>query len=99
MLRRLEQCFGYEPHAHPALPDKSAMICQLLMLRGRVIPDEGRFTARTKVLLPENNGSPYGEFFLNINSARKQLWLSEKSDEYRSAILTRISQPSSVSEV
>jgi hypothetical protein len=92
VLRRLEQCFGYEPHAHPALPDKSALICQLLMLRGIVIPDESRFTARMKVVLPENNGWPYGEFFLNVNSVRKQIWLSEKSGEYRNAILTRISQ-------
>jgi hypothetical protein len=97
VLRRLEQCFGYEPHAHPALPDKSALICELLMLRGIVIPDEGRFTARTKVVLPENNGWPYGEFFLNINSIRKQIWLSEKSNEYRNAILTRISQFGSAS--
>src|SRR5262249_45933167 len=26
VLRKLEQCFGYEPKAHPALPDKSAEI-------------------------------------------------------------------------
>ena len=44
VLRKLERCFGYEPFAHPALPDKTAMICALLMLRGIVIPDEGRFT-------------------------------------------------------
>jgi len=91
VLRKLEQCFGYEPFAHPALPDKSAVICELLMLRGIVIPDEGRFTARMKVVLPEKDGWPYGEFFLNVNSIRKQIWLSEKSSEYRRAILTRIS--------
>jgi hypothetical protein len=95
VLRRLEQCFGYEPHAHPALPDKSAVICEFVMLRGIVIPDASRFTARMKVILPENNGWPYGEFFLNINSIRKQIWVSEKWGEYRSAILTRISQLSS----
>jgi hypothetical protein len=93
VLRKLEQCFGYEPFAHPALPDKTAVRCDLLMLRGIVIPDEGRFTARMKVVLPERNGWPYGEFFLNINSVRKQIWVSEKSDEYRSAILTWISHP------
>jgi hypothetical protein len=59
VLRKLEQCFGYEPLAHPALPDKTAVICELLMLRGIVIPDEGRFTARTKVVLPEKDGWPY----------------------------------------
>jgi hypothetical protein len=91
VLRKLEQCFGYEPHAHPALPDKTAVMCELFMLRGIVIPDEGRFTARMKVVLPEKDGQPYGEFFLNINSVRKQIWVSEKSDEYRGAILTRIS--------
>jgi hypothetical protein len=91
VLRKLEQCFGYEPRAHPALPDKTAVICELLMLRGIVVPDEGRFTARMKVVLPEKDGWPYGEFFLSINSARKQIWVSEKSNEYRIAILSRIS--------
>jgi hypothetical protein len=91
VLRKLEQCFGYEPFAHPALPDNSAVICELLMLRGIVIPDVGRFTARMKVVLPEKDGWPYGEFFLNVNSVRKQIWVSEKSGEYRRAILTRIS--------
>jgi len=95
VLRKLEQCFGYKPFAHPALPDKTAVICELLMLRGIVIPDEGRFTARMKVVLPEKDGWPYGEFFLNVNSVRKQIWVSEKSGEYRNAILTRISQPRS----
>ncbi|MBR1126125.1 hypothetical protein JQ628_31700 [Bradyrhizobium lablabi] len=91
LLRKLEQCFGYQPMTHPALPDKSAVICQLLMLRGMVVPAGGRFTARMKVVLPEQNGWAYAEFFLNINSVRKQIWLSEKSSEYRIAILTRIS--------
>ena len=94
VLRKVEQCFGYEPFAHPALPDKTAVICELLMLRGIVIPDEGRFTARMKVVLPEKDGWPYGEFFLNVNSARKQIWVSEKSSEYRIAILNRISHVS-----
>jgi hypothetical protein len=92
VLRKLEQCFGYQPLAHPALPDKTGVLCELLMLRGIVIPDEGRFTARMKVALPQNNGWPYGEFFLNVNSVRKQIWVSEKSSEYRVAILTRISE-------
>ena len=91
MLRNLEQCFGYQPLAHPALPDKTAIMCELVMLRGVVVPDEGRFTARMKVIFKEQNGSPHSEFFLNVNSARKQLWLSEKSEEYRVAILERIS--------
>jgi len=94
VLRKLEQCFGYEPLTHPALPDKTAVMCELLMLRGIVVPDEGRFTARMKVVLPEKNGWPYGEFFLNVNSVRKQLWVSEKSNEYRIPILTRISHVS-----
>jgi hypothetical protein len=94
VLRRLEQCFGYEPLAHPALPDKTAVMCELLMLRGVVVPDQGRFTARMKVVFPEQNGWPYAEFFLNINSARKQLWVSQKSGEYRIAILNRISHVS-----
>jgi hypothetical protein len=94
VLRKLEQCFGYQPFAHPALPDKTALICQLLLLRGIVVPDEGRFTARMKVVLPEQNGWPYGEFFLNINSVRKQVWVSEKSSEYRAPILTWISDTS-----
>jgi hypothetical protein len=67
-------------------------MCELLMLRGIVVPDEGRFTARMKVVLPEKNGWHYGEFFLNVNSVRKQIWVSEKSSEYRIPILTRISQ-------
>lgn len=91
VLRKLEQCFGYEPLAHPALPDKTALICQLLILRGIIIPDQGRFIARMKVVLPETNGWPHGEFFLSVNSVRKQIWVSEKSDEYRRAILTHIS--------
>jgi hypothetical protein len=94
VLRKLEQCFGYEPLAHPALPDKTAVICELIILRGMVIPDEGRFTAQMKVALPEQDGWPYGEFFLNINSVRKQIWVSEKSDKYRIAILSRIAQVS-----
>ncbi|MES2196778.1 MAG: hypothetical protein V4517_20335 [Pseudomonadota bacterium] len=94
VLRTLERCFGYEPLAHPALPDKTAVSCELLMLRGIVRPDEGRFTARMKVVLAENDGRPYCEFYLNVNSVLKQLWLSEKSDEYRIAILTWIFDPS-----
>jgi hypothetical protein len=78
--------------ARRAEPALSAVICQLFMLRGILIPDESRFTARMKVVLPESNDWPYGEFFLNINSIRKQIWVSEKSGEYRTAILTRISQ-------
>ena len=92
VLRKLEHCFGFEPRSHPALPDRSAVICELLMLRGIVVPDEGRLTARMKIVFPEQNGWPYAEFFLNINSARKQLWVSEKSNEYRGAILNRISR-------
>jgi len=65
-----------------------------VMLRGIVIPDEGRFTARMKVVLPEKDGWPYGEFFLNVNSVRKQIWVSEKSSEYRITILNRISRAS-----
>ena len=94
VLRKLEQCFGYEPFSHPALPDKTAVICELLMLRGIVVPDEGRFSARMKVVLPEKDGWRYSEFFLNVNSVRKQIWLSEKSSEYRVAILNRISHVS-----
>jgi hypothetical protein len=94
VLRKLEQCFGYEPRAHPAWPDKAAVFCELLMLRGIVVPDEGRFTARMKVVLPEKDGWPYAEFFLSINSVRKQIWVSEKSGEYRIAILSRISNVS-----
>lgn len=92
VLRKLEQCFGFEPLSHPALPDKTAIVCELIILRGIVIPDQDRFIARMKVLLPEHNGWPYGEFFLNVNSIRKQIWVSEKSSEYRVAILERISQ-------
>jgi hypothetical protein len=99
VLRKLEQCFGYQPFSHPALPDKTGIICELLMLRGIVIPDEGRFTARMKVVFPEKDGWPYAEFFLNLNSVRKQIWVSEKSSEYRNAILTRISQPRSSDEL
>ena len=91
LLRTLEQCFGYEPLAHPALPDNTAVICELIILRGMIVPDEGRFTARMKVVFPEQDGWAYAEFFLNINAARKQLWISEKSSEYRIAILNRIS--------
>ena len=91
VLRKLEQCFGYEPHEHQALPDRTAIICELTMLRGIVNFDEGRFTARMKVFFQEKNGWPYAEFFLNVNSVTKQLWVSEKSAEYRGAILTRIS--------
>jgi hypothetical protein len=94
VLRKLERCFGYEPRSHPALPDKSAVICELIMLRGIVVPETGRFTARMKVVLPEKDGWPYGEFFLNVNSVRKQIWLSEKSNEYRIPILQRISNVS-----
>jgi hypothetical protein len=94
VLRKLEQCFGYEPLAHPALPDKTAVTCELIILRGIVAPEEDRFTARMKVVLPETDGWPYGEFFLNVNSVRKQLWVSEKSSEYRIAILTHISHMS-----
>jgi hypothetical protein len=92
VLRKLEQCFGVEPRVQcPALPDKTAVMCELLMLRGIVAPDAGRFTARMKVVLPDKDGWPYGEFFLSVNSVRKQIWVSEKSGEYRIAILSRIS--------
>jgi hypothetical protein len=91
VLRRLEQCFGYDPLAHPALPHNTAVMCELLILRGIIRPDEGRFTARLKVVFPEQDGGSYAEFFLNLNSVRKQIWLSEKSNEYRVPILNRIS--------
>jgi len=91
VLRKLEQCFGQQPLTHPALPDKTAMMGEMVLLRGIVLPDEGRFTARTKIALPERGSWPYCEFFLNVNSVRKQIWLSEKSSEYRVPILTRIS--------
>jgi hypothetical protein len=58
VLRKLEQCFGYQPFAHPALPAKTAVASELLILRGIVRPEEGRFTARMKVILPEQNGRP-----------------------------------------
>ncbi|MGO4716645.1 hypothetical protein [Bradyrhizobium sp. 2TAF24] len=93
VLRRLEQCFGYEPHPHSALPDKTAVICELVILRGVINPGEGRFTARMKGVFPDKDGWPYGEFFLNVNSVRKQIWVSEKSGDYRSVILNRISHP------
>jgi hypothetical protein len=79
------------------LPENTAVMCELIILRGIIVPDEGRFTARMKVVLPEKDGWPYGEFFLNVNSVRKQLWVSEKSDEYRIAILTHISYMSETS--
>lgn len=34
-----------------------------------------------KIVLPEQNGWPYAEFFLTVNSVRKQVWVSEKSEE------------------
>jgi hypothetical protein len=91
VLRRLEQCFGYEPLAHPALPEKTAVMCEMLMLRGIVAPKEGRFTARMKVVMHEDSGWPYAEFCLNVNSALKKIWVSEKSADYRIAILERFS--------
>jgi hypothetical protein len=91
VLQKLEECFGYQPLAHPPLPDKTAIMCELVMLRGIVVPDKGRFTARMKVAFPEQNGWPYAEFFLNVNSVTRQLWVSEKSSDYRVAILQRIS--------
>lgn len=99
VLRKLEQCFGYQPLAHPALPDKTAVICELVMLRGIVVPDENRFTARMKVIFQEQNGWPYAEFFLNVNSARKQVWVSEKSEEYRVAILERVSHAGGAAQI
>jgi len=92
VLRKLEQCFGYQPLTHPALPDKTAVPCELVILRGIISPEEGRFTARMKVVLPQQNGWRYGEFFLNVNSVHRQIWVSEKSSDYRIAILSRISQ-------
>lgn len=94
VLRRLERCFGYQPFEHPALPERTAIFCELLILRGIIDPQDGRFTARMKVVLPEKDGCPYGEFFLNVNSVSRQVWVSEKSDEYRIAILTWISDRS-----
>ncbi|GLH81976.1 hypothetical protein SSBR45G_68850 [Bradyrhizobium sp. SSBR45G] len=91
VLRRLEQCFGFAPQTRPALPDKSALMSVLLPLRGLIVPNQGRFTMRMKVVIEEQKGWPYAEFFLNINSVRRQLWVSEKSDEYRQAILVRFS--------
>lgn len=90
ILRNVEQCFGEKPTALPALPENTAIISELLMVRGLVIPDEGRFTARTKVVFTGADGGPYGEFFLHINSVRKQIWLSEKSTAYRDTILIRL---------
>jgi hypothetical protein len=90
VLRRLVECFGYKPVPHPALPDKTAVLGEPLILRGTIVPDQGRFVAQMKVAFPEQNSLPYAEFFLGINSVRKQLWVSEKNSDYRTAILNRI---------
>jgi hypothetical protein len=93
VLRHLEKCFDCKPGSHHALPEKTAMVFQVIILRGIVNPIIGRFTAKLKIITPEVNGWPYSEFYLYINSETKKIWFSEKSAEYRSAILARLCDP------
>ena len=91
LLALLEECFGQLPTGRSAPPANSGHICQFVILRGRIEPETGRFTARLKVILPEGvSGKPYCEFFLNVNSIIKKIWVSEKDTNYRNAILNWI---------
>lgn len=87
---------GPDPAGNPEdfIPEPDAYVFDIAEWRWdqQLCPDEGRFTARMKVVLPEKDGWAYGEFYLNINSIRKQIWVSEKPTAYRIAILSRISQ-------
>ena len=88
LVRRLEECFQYPATKHESIPAKNARVCQMVVLRGKVIPSVGHFTARLKLILPAvPTDANYGEFFLNVNSLTKKAWVSEKSSNYRNSIL------------
>ena len=88
LLTLLEGCFEERPTGRAALPANRAQLCEIIILRGLINPAATLLTARIKVILshPESD-RPYGEFFLNVNSVTKSIWVSEKSGEYREAIL------------
>ena len=83
----LEACFGYARTDYVALPEKTAIRAEAVVLRGHVPPDRRRFVARLKIFLPD---AGHAEFFMHVNSETQKVWLSEKSSEYRASILNRL---------
>lgn len=90
LFKAILKWFGFESASPRYVHDKNAVMCSCTILRGLIRPEEDRFTVRMKVFLEKENW-PYAEFFLNINSVTKKVWISEKDVEYREAILNWMS--------
>jgi hypothetical protein len=90
LVRFLEKCFGLPNSGLAAIPGQSGINCAFVILQGRVVPDRDLFTARCKFFLAPNGqegDGRYAEFFLNINSVTKKLWISQKAAAYQAPIL------------
>jgi hypothetical protein len=90
LVRFLEKCFALPNSGLAAITAQSGINCAFVILQGRVVPDTGLFTARCKFFLApdgQEGDGRYAEFFLNINSVTKKLWISEKASAYRTPIL------------
>lgn len=61
----------------------------MVILRGMVEPEKDRMTARCKIFMrtSDKEDETYAEFFLNINTLAKKVWVSEKALEYRAPIV------------
>lgn len=86
LVRLFEECFGMPATDRPAAPD---FMCDMVVLRGLIVPESGRMTARCKVFLRTSDAEDetYAEFFLSINTLEKAIWVSEKAAEYRAPII------------
>jgi hypothetical protein len=90
LVRFVEKCFGLAGTALPAIPEKSGVSCIFVILRGRIVPQAGLFTARCKIFLGADGtdgDDKYAEFFLNLNSVTKKIWLSQKAAAYQGPII------------
>lgn len=88
LLRLFESCFGFETTEREAIPANSGIMSELVILRGRIVPAQDRLTARCKAFLrtSEAEDDTYAEFFLNINTVTRKMWVSEKALDYRQPI-------------
>lgn len=89
LVRFVEGCFQRPISNVSAIPINTGIVCEMVILRGLVVPETNRFATRCKVLLgtQSQDSSRYAEFFFNVNSVTKKVWLSEKSSGYQAPIL------------
>jgi hypothetical protein len=87
LVRLLEECFGVP--ATTRIPANNSIACEMVILRGLIQPESDQMTARCKILMRTSDAEDetYAEFFLNMNTLAKKIWVSEKALEYRAPIL------------